>query len=348
MALVEEAVITLNAGENVGSSCVLDPSNTTLYVGLSTTPPQVVKINTNTFTRVGAISLSTPPASSSNSAEITSAEGFVYIGTGLSPDPAAVKKVDLSTFLETASLNLNGVNSLASDIDLTNNILYMSSASALDRIPLDSFTIATTASTAQPHSIAGDFSNNLIYTTLVGFGPSTIVDKRNATTLSLIASITYPTTGTNPDAMVIDTVAQKLYIGNGGDQVLTRIDLASFLVDGTLSLGVGTGVGSGCLVIDQENDFLYIKAIGASSSLIAVRLSTFIIDNTLTLSSGGTPNESGLAGDFTAQILYTSGSESPAKVIKVSTGVSIIQSWHERLASFSGDGEDEEIYGWLD
>jgi putative cell wall-binding protein len=134
--------ITLNTGEDVLESAVIDPAGEFAYFGTVTSPGQVVKIDLDTFTRVDAITL---PAGENflYSAVIDPGGGFAYFGTGTGP--AQVVKVDLATFERADAITLNtGENSFYSAvIDPAGDFAYFGTSTGpapVVKIDLTSFT----------------------------------------------------------------------------------------------------------------------------------------------------------------------------------------------------------------
>lgn len=338
--LTEIASLTLNAGENIGASCVFDTVNNNLYVACST-PAQcrLVKVNAGSLTRTGVISLLSPALS--DCSVIDSTNGNAYVSTGVAPNATSIHRVTLSTFLENGAVSpTSAQNTLALDIDLSSSEIYLGSIDTnispaeghrLNGISTNTFTNnvtrenkATPKQQTQPKCLRGDYANGVFYLAQDEFlSPnfSIHVYKINAITLAVIgASISYSATGHAPNAMAIDLVNRMLYIGNGGAQSVTKINLDTARVVDTLSLLTGSDIARNSMIVDNCIGYLYVKSVGPAA-ISAINLSTFKVDQTLTLSSGGNSTLQGLAADLVGRFLYTSGSESPCKVLKMSLPV---------------------------
>jgi len=325
--LTEVGSLTLNAGENIGASCVLDTVNNNLYVACSTSNVKLVKIAADALTRTGVITLSGP--GQNDASEIDSANQIAYIGSGVAPNAATVHKISLATFQEIASGDLIGVNPLGSDIDLQNGLLYIGSNDTIDPDPAkwggrfsaiatSTFSISkqftnTTGVSTSIKSISGDFLNGLLYAA-VSAGTDHLIWKVDSSTLEKISSIAADG-ATN--AIVVDPINGMLYTANGGSQLITKINLNNFTLIDTVLLGNGSDIGKNCMVIDTCLNYLYVKAVGTPAWIYSIDLSTFEINWNLQLSSGGNSTAQGLAIDATRRFLYTSGSETPAKVLKI-------------------------------
>jgi hypothetical protein len=123
------SVINLGVGDDNATSMVVDETNGFLYVGTSTSPGRVAKVNTSTFSYVTSITVG---ANGLDSAVIDVGNGFAYFGG--EGTPGQVSKVDIdpsNSFAHITTITLptgaDNINEISIDLD---NLLAYAVASA--------------------------------------------------------------------------------------------------------------------------------------------------------------------------------------------------------------------------
>jgi adenosine/AMP kinase len=296
--------LTLNTGEDILQSAVIDTANGFAYFGTYTLPGIVVKVNLSTFTRVGALSLNTGEDLLS-SAAIDTANGFAYFGTGTLP--GKVVKIRLSNFTRVGALTLNaGEDFLTSAvIDPGNGFAYFGTANlapgTVVKVALNG-TLTPTRNSAITLNAGEDWLNSAVIDTANGFAYFGATDITNITNTGHIAKVALSPTFTRTAGLtlnlgenslgsaVIDTSNGFAYFGTANDAGnsipanIVKVQLSSMTRIGALQpfdIAVNQ-VSAG--VIDAARGFAYFASNSQPSIIAKVQLSpSFTTVQTITL-----------------------------------------------------------------
>lgn len=273
-----EAALRFDSSEYFTSSAVIDPAGRYAYFGTSTPPGQIVKVDVQTWQRVGAITLAQGEGDDTEgflfSAVMDPAGHYAYFGTGTYP--GKVIKIDLERFERVGSITLEAGEEVlrAAVIDPSGQFAYFGTDSApayVVKIDLASFTRVG----------AIQFDDSLGYV--------------------------------NP-AAAIDPSGQfayfGLYFGN-----IVKIDLVSFTVVGNLDTGVGTLLGVG--MIEPTGQFAYFGTYADPGQVLKIDLATFSLSDTLTLEAGEARPTVAVMSNDGAHAYFGTRQTTPGRVIKV-------------------------------
>lgn len=327
---------TINGAVTVDSSAVLNsllPSQTSnsgkvLQTDGSNTSWQTLTVNTpvNGLVLINSVSLGiTSPRSV--------VEDATYYYVGGNSNPAKIARVLKSTFEVDATLTLTGVGLAQLIIDTANDRIYASVYGAtpgkIIRVAISTFLeVASPLTLPSGHDYAGgmaiDIPNQKLYVGslyhLTTTGPD-YVDKIDIGTWVVTDTITGALAGVGGATanergfyiLIPDFVNNILYVGE--DTVaaqIMKINLTNFTRVTTLSISNGgrAGIGSGALILDEPNGWLYNLSNNIGDPLLVEKISTssFTLISSLALSSN---NQSGTLFatqlDPTDQKLYIFG-----------------------------------------
>jgi PKD repeat protein/predicted RNA-binding protein with TRAM domain len=312
--------LTLNTGENVLSSAVIDSGGGFAYFGTETSPGRVVKVRLSDFTRVGGLTLNTGENLLSI-AVIDAAGGFAYFGTDTSP--GRVVKVRLSDFTRVGALTLNTGENLVSSavIDSAGGFAYFgtdTSPGRVVKVRLSDFTRvgALTLSTGENAlgSAVIDAVNGFAY-----FGTDTSpgrVVKVRLSDLTRIGALTLNTGENLLSSADIDVAGGFAYFGTDTSPGrVVKVRLSDFTRVGSLTLNTGEN-HLGASVMDTVNGYLYYGTdLTSPGRVVKVRLSDFTRVGSLTLNTG--ENDLGSAVMDDVGYAYFGTATSPGRVVKV-------------------------------
>jgi hypothetical protein len=273
-----DAALRLNPSEYYLASAVIDPAGRYAYLGTSTPPGQVVKIDLKTWQRVDAITLANDEGEGTESflfsAVMDPAGRYAYFGTG--NYPGKVVKIDLERFKRVDSLTLEfGEDVLRSAvIDANGAFAYFGT----DTYP-----------------------GHIVKVDLTSFTRVASID--------LDESIPY----VNP-AAVIDPSGRYAYFGAYFGNLL-KIDLANFTLAGNLDTGVATLLGAA--LIEPSGRFAYFGTYGDPGQIVKVDLANFSLSGTLTLPAGEARPTVGVLSNDGASAYFGTRQTSPGHVVKI-------------------------------
>jgi|694.fasta_scaffold90506_3 hypothetical protein len=306
-------VLTLNPGEQIAYSSMIDTLDKYLYVGLNTN--SVVKIDLTTFTRVSALSLS---SSVVISGLIDPSGLYLYLTT---ISPAKFLRINLSTFTEGSSLSLSSI-SVCGSMDPLGKYAYIigNNPGTVVQVNLSTFTITSTYNIPSSSNVrcasidpAGQFlylgqNTSPGYIQKIQLQPSPVLNNTLEGRQGNLRFI----------GGVADPVGQYAYVGNSLFQGVVKFSLpkwsivnddlgipASVIImdpngkyayfnSTKVDLSTDTAVGSVFIspiysaIIDPSGQYAYY---GTNNSIVKVDLKTMTITNTLPLlTDEGTPN----------------------------------------------------------
>lgn len=273
-----EAGLRLNPSEYYLASAVIDPAGRYAYLGTSTPPGQIVKIDLKTWQRVGTITLSDSEGEAGErflfSAAMDPAGRYAYFGTG--DYPGKVVKIDLERFERVGSISLEpGEDVLRSAvIDPDGAFAYFGT----DTYP-----------------------GHIVKVDLARF--------ERVGSIDLDESIPYVT-----PAAVIDPSGRYAYFGAYLGNLL-KIDLANFTLAGNLDTGVGTLLGTA--LIEPSGRFAYIGTYGDPGQIVKVDLADFSLSGTLTLPAGEARPTVGVLSNDGASAYFGTRQGADGRVIKI-------------------------------
>ena len=226
--------IAANAGENWGSSFVIDSTNGFAYVCCAVNvslAPKIVKFDLSTNTRTGVMTPSNGHGGSGLST-LALANGFLYWLSDNDFTPIVVE-IDLSTFTQTAFLTLTGETYGSGMVaDPAGNYLYVipqtNSPGRVLKISTSTFTVVATLSFTgnnnSAHSISISPSGSWL---CVSCGTS--VYKIDLSTFTIAATITGVSGGFSSDQFW-DESTGDLFVNIGSS--VTRVSISDWLILG--------------------------------------------------------------------------------------------------------------------
>jgi KaiC/GvpD/RAD55 family RecA-like ATPase len=270
--------LTLNEGEGLLSSAVIDPSAGFAYFGTDTKPGIVVKVRLSDFSRVGALTLD-PGENGLRSAVIDVAGGFAYFGTYTTP--GKVVKIRLANLTRVGALTLNaGEGYLTSAvIDASNGFAYFGTDTQpgiVVKVRLSDFSrvgaLALRGDENNLRSAIIDTTGGMAY---FGTEPGIIVKVR-LSDLSRVGPLALnPGEGELVSAF-IDTTGGYAYFGTDtAPGVIVKVRLSDFTRVQALTVQSGEG-GLVSAAIDTARGFAYFGTdVEPSGAFVTVRLSDF-------------------------------------------------------------------------
>ena len=145
--LVKTGTLTLNDGDNLLQTAVIDPAAGFAYFGTMSFPGRIAKVRLSDMSRVASLTLN-PGEDNVTSAVIDPAAGFAYFGTNTYP--GIIVKVRLSDFTRVGAITLNNNESapFSAVIDPAAGFAYFGTAgNRIVKIALASFSRARRAAT---------------------------------------------------------------------------------------------------------------------------------------------------------------------------------------------------------
>jgi hypothetical protein len=331
--------LTLDANDYSAATMVIDPATPTLYLGVSSWPDKAVKVDLNSFTRVGSINLQgTGDAfySQVTTSALDQANGILYFSGRQLLRLAAVR---LSDFTIIQEKNLSDGNTYvpgAAVFDFARGNVYVATRTlsgtdpAGDKIAKIRLSDLTEVGTRLPlqnaernlHTAVLDPSGVYAYfssTKDLGSAstPATIV-RIHLSDFSRVDAITLLAGETDLLRVALDSPRSNiLYTTDTDPGQVVRVNLATFSRTGVLQLrSAETNVRSA--VVDPAHGFAYFGA-GASSYpglIVKVRLADMRRIDTLVLASDEHLMISGVI-DAAAGFAYFGTSGVPANIIKI-------------------------------
>ncbi len=270
--------LTLNEGEGLLSSAVIDPSAGFAYFGTDTKPGVIVKIRLSDFSRVGALILN-PGEDELRSAVIDLAGGFAYFGTYTLP--GIVVKIRLANLTRVSALTFNlGEGNLASAvIDASDGFAYLGTDTQpgmVVRVRLSDFSRvdALTLRTGENNlrSAVIDTTSGMAY---FGTEPGIIVKVRLSDLTRVGPLALNPGEGGLVSA-VIDTTGGYAYFGTDtAPGVIVKVRLSDFTRIQALTVKSGEG-NLVSAAIDTARGFAYFGSdTEPTGAFVTVRLSDF-------------------------------------------------------------------------
>lgn len=306
-----EAALVFEPSEYITSSAVIDPAGRYAYFGTSTSPGQIVKVDVQTWQRVGAITLAQGEGDDIESflfsAVMDPAGHYAYFGTGTYP--GKVIKVDLERFERVGSLTLEAGEEVlrAAVIDPSGQFAYFGSDSYpahIVKIDLASFTRVG----------ALDFDESMPYV--------------------------------NP-AAAIDPSGQFAYFGLYFGNVV-KIDLASFSLVDTIDTGVGTLLGAA--LVEPNGQFAYFGTYGDPGQVLKIDLANFSLSDTLTLEPGEARPTVAVMSNDGSHAYFGTRQTAPGRVIKIDlanfarVGALTLNEGEDDLRAAVADPTNDEVY----
>jgi len=225
------AALTLATGENNAAFAVSDPATGTAFVGTSTSPGRIVKVNLNTLTNVGATLTLNSGENSPSCAVFDVTNSFVIVGTATSPSILVLIDVAgglaSTTFTRLGSLALTAANSAGA----TSNVKGLSSA-------------VITGGYAYFASTGSATSSSVI----VRVSLSTIATSRTISP-SDIQVLALQTSDGSISTLLFGTGATFLYAAsNSVPATVVKVQVSSYTRIGSITLADGSGVPDGAIV----------------------------------------------------------------------------------------------------
>lgn len=266
--------ITLEAGESDIVSMASD--GTSLYVGTNTTPGIIVKIDIDTFTRVGAITLN---ANENNIYSLWLDSTYLYAGaynTVGAPVFSRIVRIRLSDFTRVDALILTEhfLNELTSD----GTFLYGATLdNVVAKVNIDSFTEVDTLATSGSDLICdGPF----LYVA-AGAVPETI-RKIDLSTFTVLSTITFA--AGEDTAGKLFKHGKYLYVGlNISPGKVIKVDLDTFTEASTVTFNAGENLVSSLF---SDGPFLYAGMRTSPGQLVMINLGVFARESAFAFDAG--------------------------------------------------------------
>ncbi len=322
-----EAALKLDQNEYYFASAVIDPAGRYAYFGTSSPPGQLVKVDLQTWQRVGSIVMPDIEGGSGEgflfSGVIESSGKYAYFGTGTYP--AKVIKIDLEHFKRVDAITMEqGEDVLrAAVIDPAGRFAYFASDTApvsIIKIDLQTFTRAGALVLGDDQSYTQraatiDHQGRFAYFG-VNWGTVVKIDLTNFTAVNSIDTID-PSLGTMLGSALIDPDDQYAYFGTSEDPGrIVKIDLATFTQTGLLTLADGEARPAAA-VMSPDGSFAYFGTLQtAPGRVVKVDLATFARAGAITLNTGEDDLRAAVANPINGE-LYFAAATFPGQVIKV-------------------------------
>lgn len=239
------STLTLNSGEDGAASATIDPSTNILYVGTLTAAGLLVKVDLGSFTRVGAINITTD-AGTNNVGSVVIAGAFLYADAVEEPGTIDImSKINLSSFTNVAHINspTNTRGLYGHAYDGTRYIYYGSDYNApgtINKLDTNTFTfntplvIGTGSNDFRITGLALDNTGTFLYGASIS--SPTIIYQVATSSFTVVNSISGPT-GANTNVINPIFFNGKLYVGcytSPGE--IIRLDTTTFVIDRVLTL----------------------------------------------------------------------------------------------------------------
>jgi hypothetical protein len=330
-AQIRVGALTLNIGENILYSAVIDAGNGYAYFGTVTSPGIVVKVRLSDFTRVGNLTLN-PGENSLTSAVIDAGNGYAYFGTGTSP--GRVVKVDLNTFTRVGNLTLNtGENALYSAvIDTVHGSAYFGTGTSpgiVVKVRLSDFTrVGNLTLNTGENNLYSAVIDTVFGSAYFGTGTSPgIVVKVRLSDFTRVGNLTLNPGENNLRSAVIDPGftsehEEKYSVGYFGTGTspgrVVEVYLNTFTRVGNLTLNTGEN-NLYSAVIDTVRGYAYFGTDASPGIVVKVDLSPFTRVGSLSLNTGENSLHSAVI-DAAHGYAYFGTYTSPGRVVKVWLG----------------------------
>ncbi len=342
--------IALANGEDNIASAVIDLSGATnyAYFGTDTAPGQIVKVNLNTFTRVGAATGIVAGEDNFTSAVIDTANQFAYFGTDTAP--GKIVKIDLATFAKTSTITLNsGEDYLYSAaIDTSNNFAYFGNANNPGYIiKVNTSTGSFARVSSLQTNVAENWINSAVIDTSAGFAyfgtynaPGVIVKVRLSDN-SRVGVLTLSAGEDYLSSAVIDTTSAThyAYFGtNSNPGTIVKINLSSFT-----RVGAATGLAATddyfTSAVIYTNTYAYFGTNTASGAyIVKIDLSSFSKSGSSLQLNNGEDYLTSAVIDGTGTFAYFGTNTSTGHIVKVSlAGLT-------RVGEISGLATDDQFF----
>jgi hypothetical protein len=289
--------IQLPKGESFLKSAVVDPAGDYAYFGGSS--GKVVKVDLDTFQRVGAITLLGPDGSRARlrAAVIDPAGRFAYFaGDNWSAGTNVVVRVDLEAFTQTAVLVLDPdeVPIQSAVIDPAGDYAYFGTAGFEDgkivKVDLASFTRVGAIDLqigdqelGEPSAAVMDPAGRYAYfATSGGFTGRVLKVDLAAFQVADVMALASPEES-EPVSAVIDPAGDFAYVGARGNRIV-KVDLGSFRRVAAITLPSGESIHDGTAVMDPAGHFAYFGTyagrhvsgeVGYPPGVVKIDLRTF-------------------------------------------------------------------------
>lgn len=336
MTLRKISSLTLSSG--VGNdgliSAVFNSSTGYIYFGTNVAPGNIVEVNTSNFTESNFISLS-GGEDSLKSASIDIANGLAYFCTNVSPGPAVVVKVQLTPLARIDSVTGGATQRryTASDIDTTNNFLYVASSfgggvDKLQKYNLSPFSFVSELNLDSCiNSISIDKDKTYIYHAGTS-SPASLTKVRlsDFTTFDSLSLGVF-----RSSVSIIDKKNGFLYSGSAPfgtpNGVVKKIRLSDFTVIDSITIDTDKLVSA---IIDTDNNLLYIGTNASPGKIHQIDLNTFTKINTITLDTGENDLESAVI-DTNNKIGYFGTNTAPGIVVKLDLSQQVTTSQKKQI-----------------
>jgi hypothetical protein len=225
------AALTLATGENTGAFLVSDPLTGTAFVGTSTTPGKVVKVNLATLTKVGSTLTLNSGENSLSCAVFDVTNSLIIAGTATNPSMLVLLDVAggiaSTSFSRLSSLTLTAANATGA----TSNVIGLTSA-----VIAGGYAYFVSSGSASSASI------------IVRVSLTTIASSRKIAPTD-IQVLSLQTTDGSISTLVVGTGATFLYAAsNSVPATVVKVQLSSFARVGSITLADGSGVPDGAVV----------------------------------------------------------------------------------------------------
>jgi len=268
--LAIDETLTLLAGENDVLSLYNDGTN--LYIGINTSPGNLVKVDLDNYVRISSLSLG---VDTSSVFSISSDGTNLYIGaTNVATTIGKIIKINIASFTITSTLSFNLGETFPVSIVIFGNYIYVllssvgGGVSGVKRIDITTFTVTSLLTLIISDANSMTVEGRYLYVV----SDSGNLDKIDIDTFTVVSTLALVSASRG-------LYSDGNYIYVGGSQILYKIDILTFTIITSITLNAGEYVTS----IISDGIHLYLSSSG-TQNIIIIDISSFTIIKRITFS----------------------------------------------------------------
>lgn len=326
-----------SSGQTAFVGAVMDASATYAWFGTYTDPGVIIKVELESFSRVGSVTL-LPGENRVTCGGIDSSGVFGFFGTAPEAALAPIVQINLDTMERVGALWPRDARLMTSaTIDASSDAMYLSSFSfpyTVDKINISASIAADAISSRFTSRLAlapgegeGWLRAGITYGPPDGSGPHAffgsqlspgLVISLRVADMHRVDSLTLPSGEEHLTCAAVDTQTGRGYFGTASTPgVIVQVALHNPGLQRLSSLVLPPGVGKlSFIVVQPSGQYLLAGASVIPGIIVRVALSNFSVDRLLTLGPGADEPSCGVL-DGSGQFLFVGTRTAPGRIITV-------------------------------